>query len=207
MEADWFRFVKQDINWQSKKEMNCWQPLLISLCREHWKPKHLKIKASEWKCKIWEETYVQGSAQRLLKFHTFCCLWNCSHCLSCLFENEIKIHLPGWKIPLEMSTQHKKCSVSLYCFLLDVICRLNAVSAKQDTWDLVISLKKEDFPVNVKSCPDGRFEVNIIIDLWSWNIYISIHGNFFIRKLMSWLLWSCITCAINCKQFNLTPHS
>lgn len=64
-----------------------------------------------------------------------------------------------------MSTQHKKCSVSLYCFLLDVICRLNAVSAKQDTWDLVISLKKEDFPVNVKSCPDGRFEVNIIIDL------------------------------------------
>lgn len=39
--------------------------------------------------------------------------------------------------------------------------KLNAVSAKQDTWDLVISLKKEDHPVNVKSCPDGRFEVNI----------------------------------------------
>lgn len=39
--------------------------------------------------------------------------------------------------------------------------KLNAVSTKQDTWDLVISLKKEDYPVNVKSCSDGRFEVNI----------------------------------------------
>ncbi|KAK2573867.1 Propionyl-CoA carboxylase alpha chain [Acropora cervicornis] len=37
--------------------------------------------------------------------------------------------------------------------------KLNAVSAKQDTWDLVISLKKEDYPVNVKSCSDGRFEM------------------------------------------------
>jgi len=94
---------------------------------------------------------------------------------------------------LQMSTQHKKCSVSLYCFLLDVICRLNAVSTKQDTWDLVISLKKEDYPVNVKSCSDGRFEVNY----WSLKF-----------KYIYFYIWKCLDCydlvsltsAINCKK-------
>lgn len=39
--------------------------------------------------------------------------------------------------------------------------KLNAVSKKQDSWDLVITLRKEDYPVNVKSYPDGRFEVAV----------------------------------------------
>lgn len=37
--------------------------------------------------------------------------------------------------------------------------KLNAVSKRQDTWDLVVTLNKEDYPVNVKSLPDGRFQV------------------------------------------------
>ncbi|XP_068686339.1 propionyl-CoA carboxylase alpha chain, mitochondrial-like isoform X2 [Montipora foliosa] len=39
--------------------------------------------------------------------------------------------------------------------------KLNAVSKKQDSWDLVITLRKEDYPVSVKSYPDGRFEVAV----------------------------------------------
>lgn len=66
------------------------------------------------------------------------------------------------KILVIISLSNTLCHAVAITHWSHLIGRLNAVSKRQDTWDLVVTLNKEDYPVKVKSLPDGRFQVSLI---------------------------------------------
>ena len=65
----------------------------------------------------------------------------------------------GLRAPLYNSCR-ERLQINLCHLAFYLVWRLNAVSKKQSTWELVITLQKADYPLVVKSKRDGSFQVS-----------------------------------------------